>query len=46
MLDLDHFKDVNETMGHEAGTELLRQIARAISETGRDSDRVFRYCGD
>jgi len=46
MLDLDHFKDVNETMGHEAGTELLRQIARAISDAGRDSDRVFRYGGD
>ncbi len=46
MLDLDHFKDVNETMGHEAGTELLRRIARAISESGRDSDRVFRYGGD
>jgi diguanylate cyclase (GGDEF)-like protein len=46
MLDLDHFKDVNERMGHEAGTELLRQIARAIAEAGRDSDRFFRYGGD
>ncbi len=46
MLDLDHFKDVNEKMGHEAGTELLRRIARAIADAGRDSDRVFRYGGD
>jgi diguanylate cyclase (GGDEF)-like protein/excisionase family DNA binding protein len=46
MLDLDHFKDVNESMGHEAGTELLRRIARAIADAGRDSDRVFRYGGD
>ena len=46
MLDLDHFKDINETMGHEAGTELLRRIARAISDSGRESDRVFRYGGD
>jgi diguanylate cyclase (GGDEF)-like protein len=46
MLDLDHFKDVNERMGHEAGTELLRRIARAIADAGRDSDRVFRYGGD
>jgi diguanylate cyclase (GGDEF)-like protein/excisionase family DNA binding protein len=46
MLDLDNFKDVNETMGHEAGTELLRQIARTITDASRDSDRVFRYGGD
>jgi diguanylate cyclase (GGDEF)-like protein/excisionase family DNA binding protein len=46
MLDLDHFKDVNERMGHEAGTELLRRIARAIADAGRDSDRAFRYGGD
>jgi diguanylate cyclase (GGDEF)-like protein/excisionase family DNA binding protein len=46
MLDLDNFKDVNETMGHEAGTELLRQIARTIADASRSSDRVFRYGGD
>jgi diguanylate cyclase (GGDEF)-like protein len=46
MLDLDNFKDVNETMGHEAGTELLRRIARAITEVTRDSDQVYRYGGD
>jgi diguanylate cyclase (GGDEF)-like protein/excisionase family DNA binding protein len=46
MLDLDNFKDVNETMGHEAGTELLRRIARIITDASRDSDRVFRYGGD
>jgi len=46
MLDLDNFKEVNETMGHEAGTELLRRIARTITDASRDSDRVFRYGGD
>ena len=46
MLDMDNFKDVNETMGHEAGTELLRRIARAITEVTRDSDQVYRYGGD
>jgi len=46
MLDLDNFKDVNETMGHEAGTELLRRIARLITDASRDSDRVYRYGGD
>ncbi len=46
MLDLDNFKDVNETMGHEAGTELLRQIAGVITRASRDTDRVYRYGGD
>jgi diguanylate cyclase (GGDEF)-like protein/excisionase family DNA binding protein len=46
MLDLDNFKEVNETMGHEAGTQLLRRIARTIREASRDADRVFRYGGD
>lgn len=46
MLDLDNFKDVNETVGHEAGTELLRRIARTITGVSREADRVFRYGGD
>jgi diguanylate cyclase (GGDEF)-like protein len=46
MLDLDNFRDVNETMGHEAGTELLRRVAGIITEASRDSDRVYRYGGD
>jgi diguanylate cyclase (GGDEF)-like protein len=33
-------------MGHEAGTELLRRIARTITDASRESDRVFRYGGD
>ena len=46
MLDLDNFRDVNETMGHEAGTELLRRVAGIITKASRDSDRVYRYGGD
>ncbi len=46
MLDLDNFREVNERMGHEAGTELLRRIAGVIADAGRESDRVFRYGGD
>ncbi len=47
MLDLDRFKDVNETMGHEAGTELLVQLGAAVAvAANRESDRVFRYGGD
>jgi diguanylate cyclase (GGDEF)-like protein/excisionase family DNA binding protein len=46
MLDLDHFKPVNDSMGHQAGDRLLKQVAQAIVAASRDSDRVFRYGGD
>jgi diguanylate cyclase (GGDEF)-like protein/excisionase family DNA binding protein len=46
MLDLDQFKPVNDSMGHQAGDRLLKQVAQAIVAASRDSDRVFRYGGD
>jgi len=46
MLDLDHFRQVNNRMGHLAGDEALGRIARALTRSGRDSDLVFRYGGD
>ena len=46
MLDLDHFRDVNNSMGHQAGDDVLRRIADALVRAGRDSDLVFRYGGD
>jgi diguanylate cyclase (GGDEF)-like protein len=46
MLDIDDFKNVNEAMGHEAGTDLLRRIAQTIAGVSRAKDRVFRYGGD
>ena len=46
MLDLDHFKPVNDGMGHQAGDRLLRQVAEAIVAASRETDRVFRYGGD
>ncbi len=46
MLDLDDFKTVNDTLGHQAGDRFLRDVARALVHAGRDSDHVFRYGGD
>jgi len=46
MLDLDDFRDVNNTLGHQAGDEFLRSVAATLRQAGRDSDLVFRYGGD
>jgi diguanylate cyclase (GGDEF)-like protein/excisionase family DNA binding protein len=46
MLDLDDFRDVNNTAGHQAGDDYLRRIASALVHAGRDADLVFRYGGD
>ncbi len=46
MLDLDDFRDVNNTMGHQAGDVFLKRIGTALVQAGRDTDQVFRYGGD
>ena len=46
MLDLDHFKDFNDTHGHSAGDQALRDIAQILSETARLLDSVVRYGGE
>ena len=46
MIDLDGFKKVNDTLGHQAGDRMLREIATAIQGAARETDAVFRYGGD
>ncbi|HEX7608228.1 MAG TPA: sensor domain-containing diguanylate cyclase [Candidatus Cryosericum sp.] len=46
MLDLDGFKAVNDTLGHEEGDRLLRAFAACIRKIVRTSDLVYRYGGD
>lgn len=45
-IDLDRFKDVNDTFGHEAGDTVLETLAKRISEEVRDGDLVARLGGD
>lgn len=46
MLDVDHFKKVNDVYGHPAGDEVLRQISRALQNSMRDADIVARIGGE
>jgi diguanylate cyclase (GGDEF)-like protein len=46
MLDLDNFKRVNDSLGHQTGDRLLQLTANVIRETVRDSDVAVRYGGD
>lgn len=46
MIDLNDFKDVNDTLGHLAGDTLLHMVAERLHETGRDCDLLARIGGD
>lgn len=46
MLDVDHFKSFNDRFGHQAGDEILRQVALALDSECRDFDMSARYGGE
>jgi diguanylate cyclase (GGDEF)-like protein len=46
ILDIDHFKKINDTYGHQTGDAVLRAVARRLSETVRVGDVVARYGGE
>jgi diguanylate cyclase (GGDEF)-like protein len=46
MIDVDHFKKLNDTLGHAAGDDLLKSIAQIIRSTIRHGDLAFRCGGD
>jgi diguanylate cyclase (GGDEF)-like protein len=46
MLDLDHFKELNDTLGHPTGDTALRRFAETLKSQARESDLVARYGGE
>jgi diguanylate cyclase (GGDEF)-like protein len=46
LIDLDRFKEVNDSLGHQVGDELLKEVGQRLAETLRDTDSIGRLGGD
>ena len=46
ILDIDHFKQINDTHGHQCGDQVLKELCRRITDNIRDEDTLFRYGGE
>ncbi len=46
MIDIDHFKRIDDTFGHQVGDEVLREVAADVSGALRQDDRAYRYGGE
>ena len=46
MLDIDHFKDVNDTYGHQAGDAVLKKLSEMLKSSFRVTDLIARYGGE
>jgi diguanylate cyclase (GGDEF)-like protein len=46
MLDIDHFKTINDTYGHQTGDAVLHRLAKSLRELIRDCDHIGRYGGE
>lgn len=46
VIDIDHFKSINDTYGHQTGDVVLQTVSKVLNETARNPDRVFRYGGE
>jgi two-component system cell cycle response regulator len=46
LMDLDHFKDINDTYGHQQGDAVLRELATVLHRTTRETDMLARYGGE